>query len=575
MIELKTLASEQRKSITLLYTLSLLSGIMIVCQSYLFVAIVDRIFIKKQSFEEILLSLSLLLLALFIRAVLRYFNGRIGVRMGAKVKAKLRNDLLNKYADNPVQTSLQGQSGHKVSVIMDGVDGIDGYFSGYIPQKIQSSIIPIIILIVIFTQHVTTGLIILITAPFIPFFMIMIGKKTNIKAEEQLEKMAIFSGRFLDTLQGLTTLKLFGKAKQQREEIKQSSLNFRDATMEVLKIAFTSALMLEMISMLGMGLIALEISLRLIVFNSISFFTAFFVLVLAPEFFVSLKELGSAFHKSRESIGAAKNIDVDLAATGVAISWGEAVMEEKSPPQIELQALGFNYGENAFALKNINMRIEPYENVAIIGASGSGKTTLLHMIAGLIPYSTGEVFVNDRKRSHYTEKAWFGQISYISQDPYLFSGTIAENILIGATSEAGREDVIIAARKAGIETMIESLENGYDTSIGEAGRGLSGGEKQRVAIARAFLKQPSIILFDEPTTGLDLETEQILQASIAELSKTSTVITVAHRLHTIKNADQIILLENGEISANGTHQELIVKNDAYRAMVLVQKGGIS
>jgi len=237
-----------------------------------------------------------------------------------------------------------------------------------------------------------------------------------------------------------------------------------------------------------------------------------------------------------------------------------------------LENMTFQYGENQFKLKNINATFNSFSKVAIVGKSGSGKTTLLHLFAGLLPLSSGKIAVNGKDLSNYQEQGWFNQLSYISQNPYLFSGTIAENIAIGGNVEVSRREVEEAAEKAGLTDMIASLADGYNTLIGEAGRGLSGGEKQRVALARAFIKKPSIILFDEPTTGLDLGTERILQASIEALSKHATVITVAHRLHTIKDADQILFLDQGELLAAGTHEELYQMVPAYQDMVSIQKG---
>ena len=244
-----------------------------------------------------------------------------------------------------------------------------------------------------------------------------------------------------------------------------------------------------------------------------------------------------------------------------------------TPSAIEIQGLKFTYDEGDFSLKDLNVSITPFEKTAIVGPNGSGKTTLLHIIAGLLEPTAGVIQMNNKPRSEYEEKSWFNQISYISQNPYLFSGTIAENIRIGGDIGASMKEVENAAEKAGLSGLIQSLERGIDTVIGEAGRGLSGGEKQRVALARAFLKRPSLILFDEPTTGLDLYTEQILQASMGELSKNSTVITVAHRLYTIQDADQILFLKNGRLVATGKHKELIETVSEYRNMVFAQQGG--
>ncbi|MEW9503348.1 thiol reductant ABC exporter subunit CydD [Jeotgalibacillus marinus] len=575
MNELKSIAKTYKGTRMFLVLIAILSGMTIIGQAYFIVAIVERIFLLGQSFGDIVPLLGWLALVLVARAGLTFLSGRAGVRMAAKVKNDFHRKLVTKFLRNPVQSSLQGQSGQKVSVMMDAVDEVDSYFSHYVPQVIQTSIVPLMIIVVAFTQHMYTGLLMLITAPFIPLFFIIIGIKTQKKSEEQMDKMATFSGRFLDTLQGLTTLKLFGRAAQQKESIRKSSLDFRDATMSVLKVAFVSSLMLEYISMLSIGLIALELGLRLVLFESVTFFTAFFLLVLAPEFYLALKELGSAFHTGRGSMGAAKKIADELAQKEQAVEWGEARLDTTVPPAIALRGVGFQYGEQGFALKDIQADIKPYEQVAIVGRSGAGKSTLLHLLAGLIGPTRGEMIVEGRSLSDYKEADWFDGLSYISQHPYLFAGTIAENISIGCKEQASHFDIEEAAKKAGIAELIESLEKGYDTPVGEAGRGLSGGEKQRVALARAFLKKPSVILFDEPTTGLDLHTERILQASIKELSQGSTVITVAHRLHTIKHADHILFLANGELVAQGTHDELMKSTLEYRNMVSVQQGGVT
>lgn len=570
---MREIAKEHRGKLIGMTIFSVLSGISIIAQAYLLVLIVDKAFLQGTAFAELVSYILFLLVALLGRTVFNYLNGKIGVQLAATVKQDLRKKLLNKYARTNMQAAMYGQSGEKVSVMMDTVDEVDDYYSSYIPQVIQSLIIPILLLAMIFAEHWMTGVIILITAPFIPIFMIIIGFNTKDKSEEQLDKMAAFSGKFLDTLQGLTTLKLYGRSKEQREEIKESSLQFRDATMVVLKTAFANSLALEFISMLSMGLIALEVAIRLIIFQDISFFTGFLMLVLAPEFYNKLKDLGSAFHTGRGSMGAFNKLQGELEAPDSPVEWGKAAIQLTEPPMIELEHINFKYDEGNFSLNDISLIIEPYQKIAIIGKTGAGKSTLLHVIAGLVPYADGEIYINGKSRSHYLEADWFNELSYISQHPYLFSGTIAENIAIGGRKNATRAEIEAAGEKAGISELVATLEKGYDTQVGEAGRGLSGGEKQRIALARAFLKKPSIVLFDEPTTGLDLRTEKVLQTSIQELGKEAIIITVAHRLHTIKHADQILLMEEGEIAAIGSHEELLESNSQYRYMVTLQQGG--
>lgn len=572
MLDLKQLAFERKNRMAWLIIASLLKGLAMIGQALFFVWIADAVFLKDASFQEVLPYFGGLFAAVVIRAASGYAIGRTGVNLASEAKSTLRTKLTASFAGNPLQASVQGQSGEKVSLLLDAVDEVDGYFSKYIPQMIQSAIIPVLLLVVIFSQHWVTGLIILITAPFIPVFMALVGIKTKEKADAQMEKLGQFSGTFLDVLQGLTTLKLFGRAEQQKQVIKKSSLDFRDATMEVLKSAFLSSLMLEYISMLSMGIIALEIGLRLVVYDNLTFFTAFFVMILVPDFFNLLKDFGSAFHTGRGSAAAAKRLAAELEKERQPVAWGQAEMPQQ-PLSVNVNALSFQY-EGGFELGPIDVAVSPKSQIAIIGKSGSGKTTLLHAIAGLLPVQHGQILVNGIPRNEIAEKSWFNHLSYISQNPYLFAGTIKENILIGASRPTTEDELVEAARKAGILEMVYSLTLGFDTPVGEAGRGLSGGEKQRIALARAFLKKPSLILFDEPTSGLDLTTEKILQEAIEELGREATVITVAHRLHTVRNSDVILVLADGKLAAKGSHEELLKMYGPYREMLAIQQGGV-
>lgn len=545
-------------------------GASIIAQAFLIVDIVNKVFVEKTSFGEIVPLLISLLLVLVIRPFLSYLMGRAGVTMAATVKQRIRKALLGKFSREALLSSRMGQSGQKVSILLDAVDEIDAYYSKYIPQVFKTAVIPIFILIAVSTQHIETGLIMMVTAPFIPLFYIIIGIRTQKKSEEKLEQMTVFSGRFLDTIQGLTTLNLFRQSKKYRTIMEESSLNYRDATIEVLKVAFVSSLMLELISMLSIGIIALEIGLRLIVFNSMTFATAFFLLILAPEFYLSLKELGSAFHTGRGSMSAMSKISEELRNEKEEVTWGDRpIRSNEDPPTITLNNVSYQYNEGEFALSKVNLQLEPYTKAAIIGRSGSGKSTLLNIIAGLLPPQQGEITINEDPLTSIEEESWFSQISYISQNPYLFTGTIAENICIGSKN-ASQSEMEEAAEKAGISSFVASLENGYETIIGESGRGLSGGEKQRLALARAFLKKPNVILFDEPTTGLDLYTEKVLQTAINSLSENASMIIVAHRLHTIRKADHIIVMDQGKLIAEGTDNSLYESSELYRQMVSAQ-----
>ncbi|WP_070329150.1 thiol reductant ABC exporter subunit CydD [Exiguobacterium aurantiacum] len=565
---LQALALAEKGHIVGLVIAAVMIGLSILAQAYLIVDVVDRVFLKNESFQSVIPSLGWLVLALLARALFGYVSGRIGANLSERAKRTLRRQLLDRYTSNPIETSLSGQSGKKVSVYMDAVDEVDAYFSQYWPQVIQTSIIPLLILVVVFSQHWISGVIMMVTAPFIPIFFIIIGIATQKKSEEQMEKMNQFSGKFLDVLQGLTTLKLYGRAEQEAQAIEKSSLDFRGATMVVLKTAFLSGLMLEFISMLSTGVVALEVALQMVVWQNLTFFAGFLILVLAPEYYLAIKDLGSAFHTGRGSMGAADRIFEALDAPDDRIEWGDRPLTNRTP-ELVLDAVSFQYEGGRFTLHPLSGVIPARSHVALVGASGSGKTTVLNVLSGLVKPDSGRVLVDGEPLESFTDTSWYGTIGYISQNPYLFAGSLAANIALGETAD--ETDIMRAAEAAGLVEVIANLPDGLNTELGEGGYGLSGGERQRLALARAFLKRPGIILFDEPTTGLDLVTERIVRRSIEELSRDATLVTVAHRLHTIKQADAIWFMDEGNLVANGTHEQLLAV-PAYADLFTLQKG---
>lgn len=594
--------SLQRKNRLLLAIISLALGVAIISQATLVAEAVQRIFVEKASFSSVILLLGLLLAVMAVRSLLSYGNGKVGLHMAARAKTNMRASVLQILTRASMPSTLSGQTGGKVSIALDAVDEADSYFSQYMPRMMEAALIPILILVVTFTQHANTGYIMLFTAPFIPLFMILVGLQTKNKSEEKYAQLAEFSGTFLDSLQGLVTLKIFGRAKRQQQEIERSSLGYRDATMGILKIAFTNTFMLESIVMLSIGIVALELAIQLLVFKSMSFHTAFLVLLLVPEFYSLLKNTGTAFHSGRTSMGAIRKVEQMLADTSVKRMPTEHEKAEKAthtndtndlmvqqtgvhapraelismPPTIELNDVRFQYAADSFGLETGQISLGPGEQIAIVGKSGSGKTTLLHLIAGLLKSDSGAVLVNGSQLSQHDEAAWFERVSYITQHPYIFAGTFAENIAIGAGRNVSRDEIEQAAEEAGLAGVVAQLQQGLDTVVGEGGRGLSGGEKQRLALARAFLKRPAVILFDEPTVGLDLHTERVLQRSIAALGQTATMITVAHRLYTIQHADNILFMEDGVLVDSGDHEALLARLPEYAEMVDVQrKGGIA
>ena len=338
-----------------------------------------------------------------------------------------------------------------------------------------------------------------------------------------------------------------------------------DTTLDVLKIAFASTLFIELITTLGVGLVALEIGFQMIVFETLGFAAAFFVLTLAPEFYSSLKELGTAFHAGKGSLGAMQLIHTELEKEMQTVTWGQQLITPS--PALALKDAEYHYPDGT-TIGPVTIDIPSKKTVAIIGPTGHGKTTVLNMLASAVELTHGSLFINGIGRPKCSEQSWYAQMTMISQHPYVFAGTLRDNLTMGKNMD---DDAIWhAVQKVQLGNWFATLQDGFNTKIGEAGRGLSGGEKQRIAIARAFIHQPTIVFFDEPTAGLDVLTEQLIAHAIQTLKSHATVILVTHRFETLQHADLLYILENGTIHASGT-PEALQQERYFEAM---KKGGL-
>lgn len=553
---LQHLILEHKSKIVILFILSLLLGGSILIQGISIVEIVNIVFIEKAPFSTTYGFFSLFLFAIFIRLATQFSLGRIGGVLAEKVKGSIRGKLMHHWSVTTMEQHVSFQTGEKVTLLVDTVDQLESYYREYIPQVIKTSVVPLMILIAVFIVHPNSGWIMLITAPFIPITYIIIGVQTKKKSEEQLDALNQFSGKFLDLLQGLQTIRLFGQSKQQEQILAESNAGFMSRTLSVLKIAFASTLFIELITTLGVGIVALEIGFQMIVFKTLTFAPAFFILTLAPEYYNSLKELGAAFHTGRGSLGAADLISKQLQEGENPVQWGNHNLAFQ--PEISIKDGTFSY-KNGPTIGPLTVTIQPGQAVAFIGKTGHGKTTILNLLSSLTEFNTGEIYLNNEPRKMYLADDWYAQTSYISQYPYIFAGSLRDNICMGL--EVADTKIQDALKEAQLVDWVSSLPHGLDTMIGEGGLGLSGGEKQRVAIARAFLKEPAIVFFDEPTAGLDVVTEQLLVASIKKLRANATIIIAAHQYESIRFADVIYIVEDGQIVSSGTPTTL--KNHPY------------
>jgi len=551
-------------------TVSFIAGLLIIWQAFELSSVINQVFLGSASLGEVSFILGLLLVIIFLRAVLSWGSEVSANRVAIRIKADLREQLFHHLLELGPTFTKSERTGELAVVATEGIESLDAYFSQYVPQLVISAIVPLAILVVVFPIDPLTGFILLVTAPLIPVFMVLIGKAAEALTHKQYDTLRRLSAHFLDSLQGLTTLKQFGRSKSHVKNIEQASDHFRDVTLNVLRVTFLSALVLEIVATLSTALIAVEVGLRLL-YGRMEFEQALFLLVLAPEFYIPLRMLGLRFHAGMSGTAAAKRIFeiLDIPVNNAApdspdTSSGSMGLKIES---IQFKDVQFSYpGESTPSLTNINIQILQGQLVALVGATGAGKTTLMNMLLGFVDPNSGNVMVNGVDLKNLDPVDWRSHVAWVPQTPHLFHDSIEANIRL-ANPNASDEQVEAASMAANLHEFIQTLPNGYRTLVGEGGARLSGGQAQRLAIARAFIKDAPLLILDEPTSNLDPELEGLLWDSIQRLMKNRTVIVIAHRLNTIVKADQIFVMENGRVVESGTHRELLSRNGNYTALI--------
>jgi ATP-binding cassette, subfamily C, bacterial CydCD len=556
------LTRDTRISLILTILSGFLAGLLTIWQSWLLSSVINNVFMQKQSLAQVMGLLQLILVAIGGRAFLTWLNEIAANAVAVKIKTDLRNRLFAHILKLGPAYARGQRTGELTAAAVEGIEALDAYFSQYLPQLVITALIPISILVFVFPIDLLSGIVFLITAPLIPFFMIMIGKGAEAVTKRQYETLRLLSAHFLDSLQGLTTLKLFGQSKAQTRTIEQISERFRDTTMSVLRITFLSALALELLATLSTAVIAVEIGFRLL-YAKMEFQPALFLLVLAPEFYMPLRALGARFHAGMSGTTAAKRIyeilDTPIPESKVESQQSTDLGVRPLTFDIRLENLSYTYpNEPIPALENINLTIQRGQHIALVGKTGAGKSTLVNLLLGFIQPTSGKI--------HHSSFIIHNSIAWVPQRPHLFHDTIAANIRLGK-ADATHAEIVTAAQAASLHEFIESLPQKYETTIGESGARLSSGQAQRLALARAFLKDAPILIMDEPTSSLDPETEALLEESTRKLMQGRTTITIAHRINTIFQSDQIVVLKSGRIVEQGTHHELLANNSVYASMV--------
>ncbi len=548
-----------------------LLGIVIVVQALLLSQIINRAFLGGETLDQLAPLLIALALVIALRAGVIYAASIASARLALIVKNGLRQRFVAQlYALGPAYSRAE-RSGDLVLSATEGVEKLDGYFRDYLPGMFTAVFLPLLILLVVLPLDLLTFTVLLITAPLIPFFMILIGRAAGALAQRQFFEMRYLGAHFLDVMQGLTTLKLFNRSRYQIETIRRITDEFRAATMHVLRVAFLSALTLELLATLSVAIVAVEIGLRLLD-GGIGFGHALFLLVIAPEFYLPLRALGAKFHNATEGKAAAERLYAVLDTPLVDLPAASQAMPQRMAIRFEQVAVSYDDGARP-ALHDLSFAIEPGEHVALVGASGGGKTTVANLLLGFVQPDAGRITVDGVDLRTLPLVDWRARIGWVSQSPYLFNATVAANLRL-SRPDATDADLIAAATAAGAHHFITQLPDGYQTLCGERGLRLSGGQAQRIALARALLRDAPLLILDEPTSQLDPDGEAEVIAALNRLAQGRTVLLITHRLSVAVDADRILLIDAGAIVEQGTHAELIALNGAYARLAASFEGDV-
>jgi ATP-binding cassette subfamily C protein CydCD len=524
---------------------------LVIAQAMLIAEVVVGAFQHGHSVSELRTPLVLLVAVAIGRAVVSWLTELAAHRASAAVKSELRGRLLERAAAlGPGWLSGQ-RTGSLVALATRGVDALDDYFSRYLPQLGLAVVVPVAVLARIVTEDWVSAAIIVVTLPLIPVFMALIGWATRSQMDRQWRLLSRLSGHFLDVVAGLPTLKVFGRAKAQAESIRRITGEYRQATMRTLRIAFLSSFALELLATISVALVAVTIGMRL-VHGDMDLYVGLVILVLAPEAYLPLRQVGAQYHAAAEGLAAAEEIfsvlETPVPATGSLVA---------PEGEIHFEGVTVRYpGRSGDAVSDVSFTVEPGETVALVGPSGVGKSTLLNVLLGFVAPAAGRVRIGGVDLAEADVEEWRSRVAWVPQRPHLYAGSIAENVRL-ARPDADDTAVRRALGDAGALEFVDALPDGARTVLGEDGSGLSAGQRQRLALARAFLADRPVLLLDEPTASLDGATEAEVVAAVRRLAVGRTVLLVVHRPALLEVADRVVRLEAGApvVAAGSVHRE--------------------
>ena len=552
--------------------LATLSALILVAQTYFLATLLDKLIMQNVPRDELIPYFLGLIIGFGMRAIILWAREKIGFRSGQLLRNHIRQKILDKIHLVGPATINQKPAGSWASIMLEQVENLHNFYARFLPQQSLSAIVPVVILIAVFPLNWAAGLILMITAPLVPVFMILVGIAAADSSQKNMETLAHLSAQFLDRLRGLETLRLFNRTSEQTEHIENATEDFRETTMDVLKLAFLSSAVLEFFTSISIALMAVYFGFSYLgqiefgTYNApLTLFTGFFCLILAPEFYQPLRDLGAYYHDRAAGIGAADAIVDFLESDYLTVHQNEKTISLESAVEISAENLVVLSTQGSALTKPLNFQIPANHNVALVGQSGAGKTSLMNVILGFLPYE-GSLKINGQELRESNLADWRKHIAWVGQNPLLLQGTIKENLLLGDV-QANDEEINQALMRSQAKEFTDKL--GLHHEIKDGGLGVSVGQAQRLAIARALLRKGDLLLLDEPTASLDAQSENLVLQALNEASQHQTTLMITHRIEDLKQCDQIFVMQRGEIVQQGKFAEL--QHEGFFAELLAQR----
>ncbi|WP_350316787.1 cysteine/glutathione ABC transporter permease/ATP-binding protein CydD [Pectobacterium aroidearum] len=555
--------------------LGFLSGALIVAQAWLLATLLHALIIEHAP-RESLLSPFLLLIATFVlRALNSVLRERVGFLCGQAVRQQIRKLVLDRLQQlGPAW--VQGKpAGSWATMILEQVDDMQDYYARYLPQMYLAALIPLLILITIFPLNWAAGLILFLTAPLIPLFMALVGMGAADANRRNFLALARLSGHFLDRLRGMETLRLFHRGEAETEQIRRASEDFRSRTMEVLRMAFLSSGVLEFFASISIAVVAVYFGFSYLgeldfghYGMGVTLFAGFLVLILAPEFFQPLRDLGTFYHAKAQAIGAAESLVTFLAEEGETVGFGTQTFSSDNAIAIRAEDLVVLAPNGTPLTQPLTFDIRAGERIALVGLSGAGKSSLLNALLGFLPYR-GSLTVNGQALNTLTPESWRKQLSWVGQNPHLPEQTLRSNILLG-NPQASIVELQRAIERAYVQEFLPQLPQGLETTIGDSAARLSVGQAQRVAVARALIHPCNLLLLDEPSASLDAHSEELVMTALNDAARHQTTLLVTHQLADITEYDAIWVMDGGQLVQQGDYQTLRAEAGPF-ATLLAQR----